>query len=1205
MYGAIRDLFCDALGYPRPAVVIDTAGEGGRPDITVRAPSGVSDTSGVDLLIDWIVVEAKDERDAFTSPANREDIFAKKAKYIGPDTAWFVMIDPTIIVARPVHSADVDKMNDICCPLDGSETETVFKQTFARLSSDLAGVPSRLLSFRAGDVTQIATEKLIAPDDANRRRQNQVLLARRNFYSTLTRTTQYLQETTLTALRGILPTIQEVEARVGIFGEKYGGYVFRPYPLSIRGNPRNLTETRTHDREASKLRRYLAQHGTIARLALEGLPEFKARTGAQDQKVHAMFAAETANLVLARILLIRFLEDHSFFGEQKFVCNGGVQAFQNMKTYFHLGYTTLLEDAYKRAGRLYSAAFDETELDWIFAIDDNHLSAAIEWAMYQLSRYDFRTVKGDILTGIYDRFLDRKQRKEYGEYYTPPSIARYIIDRLNIRPEERILDPSCGSGTFLIEAYQRSVGEDAERGVATYKDAIAVLDRLAGNDLNTFSAVLAQIQLLWHLLIFRDDITREGFPEIVITDKANSLVRTQLEAGSHTRFSEIDQREYNAVIGNPPYVRPERSGELDAFTAGYFETPRSKPNGEEAWSGISPESNIYNLFLFRALDSWCKQPDARGRGAGKLGFIVPLSFCDSNESADLRALFGPNGRWTIRELVDLEVIYKQIFDADVLPVIILAEARQPFLPLKDEWLNREHPLHSDPITRARIGAARLHIWMKKRRDAARTRSDAKREKGWCDLMKRGESRWQPDKVTIRIADKSCLEFHDGEKRPHFRLQDLPEREIAYSDVFTADGRILTRLTPDRQSVLRKIQAHKTLADVLKRYWVKRSGHSLSEWTLKRPKVHEKGWTEREMISRGIVYAGRKKSALPGKGLDVYKAENIIATGLVGEPQDENIDVEAARNQYLWTFKDILPRKMFAVARIATCPNAVAFDPHKIAFTDTATIFAPEDALRDFPFDLLFLSRIIRFTYAVSLRMSALNNYRSCAYPTNVRQLPWSDALLACTKDIESLRASISNACAAAFTTDVALHKELSALSLKSLRDVVRSTPGVKLTWSDSLTSGETNIGILSHTVAKSEDGWRLQLSEYLYDWVECTSEPIARQLAIALQAHAGKEMDRAELLGLRIPPNPEVLKEFKDTLMKYSTTDHLSAVEDEIDNLDSIIAPCFGLAKADLKFIRDEMSEDPFLKNIKPRYPSTTTRIHGYRTGLDLATRYD
>jgi hypothetical protein len=154
---------------------------------------------------------------------------------------------------------------------------------------------------------------------------------------------------------------------------------------------------------------------------------------------------------------------------------------------------------------------------------------AIEWAMYQFSRYDFTTVKGDILTGIYDRFLEKEQRKAFGEYYTPPSVARYILDRLNLPRDAKVLDPACGSGTFLIERYQSAVGEDAERGLVVYDDAINVLENIAGNDLNTFSAVLAQIQLLWHLLIFREEIVRKDFPYIAISDKANSLIRTKLD----------------------------------------------------------------------------------------------------------------------------------------------------------------------------------------------------------------------------------------------------------------------------------------------------------------------------------------------------------------------------------------------------------------------------------------------------------------------------------------------------------------------------------------------------------------------------------------------------------------------------------------------------------------------------------------------------
>jgi hypothetical protein len=41
MYGPLRDIFCDILGYPRPRVVIDVAGEAERPDLTCRAPSGL------------------------------------------------------------------------------------------------------------------------------------------------------------------------------------------------------------------------------------------------------------------------------------------------------------------------------------------------------------------------------------------------------------------------------------------------------------------------------------------------------------------------------------------------------------------------------------------------------------------------------------------------------------------------------------------------------------------------------------------------------------------------------------------------------------------------------------------------------------------------------------------------------------------------------------------------------------------------------------------------------------------------------------------------------------------------------------------------------------------------------------------------------------------------------------------------------------
>src|SRR5208337_2425164 len=169
---------------------------------------------------------------------------------------------------------------------------------------------------------------------------------------------------------------------------------------------------------------------------------------------------------------------------------------------------------------------------------------------------------------------------------------------------------------------------DADRGIATFAEVVNALGRLAGNDINTFSAILAQIQLLWHVLPFRDDLLRQAeFPDIAISDKGNSIAHSLLDVSDHGRWIELDHQTYGAVVGNPPYVRPERSAELDEITTRYFEEPRAKPGNIASWASISAQANLYALFVFKALDAWCRKPNKRGTNAGRLGYVVPLAFC--------------------------------------------------------------------------------------------------------------------------------------------------------------------------------------------------------------------------------------------------------------------------------------------------------------------------------------------------------------------------------------------------------------------------------------------------------------------------------------------------------------------------------------------------------------------------------------------------
>lgn len=1142
MYGPIRDLFIHVLGYPAGDVDIDTAGEGGRPDITARAPAGLNDGKGKPVKIDWIVVEAKDERGCFVNQKSREEIFSKKSKYIGANTAWFVMVEPETIIARQVTGNDFAVTNDIEVRLEDLSKHD-FLQRLELLKHQVAGVPNQLKRFRAGDTRLIACEKLTRPDLANssQRAINRYRVTQKRFFDSVREVTAHLQNATRNTLEKARPEIERYRAMADEFGETYkerergkGKWDFNPHLLTIEAKPQGPDATRQHHKDALILRSEFKKAPHLARLALEGLPSFQARTGAEDKNLAELFSIETANLILARILLLRFFEDNGFFGELKYVCNGGVEAFQKMREYFHASYTRLLEEAYRHASRFYAAAFDETELDWILGINDQALSNAIEWAMYQLSRYDFTTVKGDILTGIYDRFMDRAQRKKLGEFYTPPSIARYIVKRVGITRESRVLDPACGSGTFLIEAYRAMVGDDIERGAAEYRDAMDTLKRIAGNDLNTFSSVLAQIQLLWQVLGMRRDIEHHGFPDIMVTGKVNSLVSLN-QVSMLERFGEISQPIHDAVIGNPPYVRAERSAqELDDVTIADFE------RGAGNHRGISAKRNAYALFIYKAMSSWCKPADEQG-AAGKLGFIIPVSFFDANETEELRKLFQPGGRWTLREIIDLEIIYKQIFDADVLPAIVIIENR---------------PATADDV------------------------------------------------VSLRLAGHDCVRRESSSELPAFDLEGLPEQRIPYADLFTPDGRIMTRLTPERLAVIKKLWRCGTLRDAAKTYWQGRRKGAKGQVTDRQPQGTDlHNWVERQMLTRGVVFRNQK-SYMTGGHL-IYKGENIVAAELQGAPVEVDVDLNGISDNSLWSIREFLPAHGYAVARVAHCVNAVAFNPATVAFTDTATLFFPRTDLMAFPFDLYFLSDIHVFFYAIAARMGILRTLRSDVYPTNLGVMPWSETLKETGPEIEALRQPLVDACHRRFQAREALREALLALKLPILKDRLRADKNARIFWAGCFDHPEYEVEIAGPRVDERQpDEIQVYFSGGLLEWLETTRRDLAEGLVVALAQREGESLTKGNILNLPIPVTDTERGAWERVIQGHQEARLEAEMTARLNDLDQLVGAALGLDAADIAFIQNELRSDSFLRGIRPRYPGTVTRKQGLRTGLDSSERY-
>ena len=656
MYGAIRDLFIECLGYAPARVVTDIAGADGRPDVTVRADAGVTAANGQARLVDWIVVEAKAQAGTFANATSREHVFAGKAKYITPNTAWFLMVDPSTIVARPVD-APVAVSADIVIPVTTNGNIGQVTAQLQRLRSEIAGVPAAMSRFRDGDLSLIAYQKLSPAPNISEAR---LKVARRRFSAALRESAQELCDAADGALVALSPAVERLRNQVNDFRTTYVNAVVAAVPPIAHASARGREEQVRMEADARALRLALQRSRHVARLVVDVLPKFVKESGEVAPGTYRKFAVQSAHLLLARVLLLRFLEDNGFFGERRYMCNGGVKAFQELFRYFGTNYSRLLEQAYGEGAKIYAAAFDTSDLDWVISVETDEMSRAIERALFQLSQFDFTTVRGDVLNGIYERFQDENQRKLLGEYYTPPSIAAHMLHKAGLKAGTRLFDPACGSGTFLITAYDLLVGGDAARGIADYASARQILENLSGNDLNGFSATLTQIQLLWHLMPFRNDMLAEGLPPLRVTENINSLRLRRMDE-LPTLFDEIDRPVHDLVVGNPPYVRSERSD-------GGLDSPSTQHYGETVG-----KINVAGLFVHRALEHWCS--DAND-APGKLAFVLPVGVFDGDEYARLRKTFapGPGNRRRIVDLIDLEAIHHQVFpDAKVIPVLLFAE----------------------------------------------------------------------------------------------------------------------------------------------------------------------------------------------------------------------------------------------------------------------------------------------------------------------------------------------------------------------------------------------------------------------------------------------------------------------------------------------------------------------------------------------------
>jgi len=354
------------------------------------------------------------------------------------------------------------------------------------------------------------------------------------------------------------------------------------------------------------------------------------------------------------------------------------------------------------------------ELTLGLKIDDKVLEGIIKHLYYPESPYEFSVLRPEILGNVYEQFLGKvirlteghhakveekpEVKKAGGVFYTPQYIVEYIVKNTvgklceGKTPKQiekiHILDPACGSGSFLLGAYTYLLNYhldfySGKKNPRQYKDQIyqrkngqwfltikekkrILLNNIFGVDIDNQAVEVTKLSLLLKVLegegrdvfeqqkkLFQDRV----LPDLINNIKCgNSLIGLDFNFDSaflqeeneeiykvnafdwNAEFKEImDGGGFDVVIGNPPYVRQETL----SFFKGYF---------EKIYVTFHGIADLYVYFIEKGIKLL--------NDAGHFSFIVSNKWLRSNYGAPLREWIKEQGLEEIIDFGDLPVFQK-------------------------------------------------------------------------------------------------------------------------------------------------------------------------------------------------------------------------------------------------------------------------------------------------------------------------------------------------------------------------------------------------------------------------------------------------------------------------------------------------------------------------------------------------------------------
>lgn len=231
-------------------------------------------------------------------------------------------------------------------------------------------------------------------------------------------------------------------------------------------------------------------------------------TGAKKLKISAsLFVIHTFNSMLIKLLTAEIVAAHGMASSASLV-HELVGLPQN--ELFRRLQADLEEGGFFDAVGLHGFV-EQAIFSWyIDAASSNPSAAAQLYAslrdlLAQLAIYRFDSIahtdrSRDVLRDFYEDIVPAQLRKSLGEFYTPDWLAEHAADQADLTPADwlkvRVLDPTCGSGTFLLEVIRRKLAAASAANLGHAETLSTVLSTVWGFDLNPLAVQTARANFL-------------------------------------------------------------------------------------------------------------------------------------------------------------------------------------------------------------------------------------------------------------------------------------------------------------------------------------------------------------------------------------------------------------------------------------------------------------------------------------------------------------------------------------------------------------------------------------------------------------------------------------------------------------------------------------------------------------------------------------